>query len=296
MNENAREHLTDVTDWLRFDSLEDHRQHRRDHESLWGMRALWSETLHQTLSSPGQVSGRCGACEAMSLFCYEADTEGINTREALVCSHCQLNARQRAVWAAMQATFPTDRRWAIYLTEQASHFYKAAKHRWPGIKGSEYFPKSGFERLSWYVKHLMGQHEILRWEDVCRLSLKNRSVDGIVCLEVLEHVPNYQDALREFARVIKPDGQLMITVPFLDDSEHTLVRARITESGQIEHLCEPEYHGDPVDGQGILAYYHFGWDLLDTLKSVGFSKAQWCLPWSPAMGLYDRLWTLIATR
>ncbi len=282
--------------WHRFDSLDAYETELRLNEGLWRARSLWSESLQTTQKQLGDFPGHCGVCQRPSVFTYSPETEEVNVREALVCAGCQLNARQRAVWAWMQHAFPTNRRWALYLTEQATRFYQASKQHWPGTRGSEYFPVSAFERLSAYVTHLLGEHEVLRWEDVCRLSLKDQSIDGLVCLEILEHVPDYEAAVAEFLRVLKPGGQLIITVPFLDRTHETLVRARLNEQGEIEHLCPPEYHGDPVDGEGILAYYHFGWDLLDRLREVGFSQAQWCVPWAPSMGLFSRLWTLVAVR
>lgn len=55
----------------------------------------------------------------------------------------------------------------------------------------------------------------LRREDVTRpLRLAGGSLDGVVSLDVLEHVPDYRAALREFSRVLKPGGVLVLTVPF----------------------------------------------------------------------------------
>ena len=70
--------------------------------------------------------------------------------------------------------------------------------------------------------------------------------------------------------------------------------ASLQANGRIEHLCEPEMHGDPVAG-GVLCFYHFGWDLLDEARRAGFRKAQWVRTWSPREGLFS-LWTLVATR
>jgi len=46
-----------------------------------------------------------------------------------------------------------------------------------------------------------------------RLPFADQSFDLIVCSEVLEHIPNYEAALKEVARVLKPGGQLVISVP-----------------------------------------------------------------------------------
>jgi len=49
--------------------------------------------------------------------------------------------------------------------------------------------------------------------DITRIPVKNQSFDSIMCTEVLEHVPRPIDALKEFARIIRPGGLLIITTP-----------------------------------------------------------------------------------
>lgn len=86
----------------------------------------------------------------------------------------------------------------------------------------------------------------------------------------------------------------MLTAPFIESKAATLVRARLGAGGDVQHLCEPEIHGDPVAG-GVLCYYHFGWDLLDAARAAGFRQAHWVRTWSPREGLFS-LWTLVAMR
>ena len=46
-------------------------------------------------------------------------------------------------------------------------------------------------------------------------AVPDRSIDSLLCSEVLEHVPHPDRAIREFARIVKPGGVLFLTVPFL---------------------------------------------------------------------------------
>ena len=45
--------------------------------------------------------------------------------------------------------------------------------------------------------------------------MPDQSIDTIVSFETIEHVPDYQQILQEFARVLKPDGRLIASVPNL---------------------------------------------------------------------------------
>jgi len=49
-----------------------------------------------------------------------------------------------------------------------------------------------------------------------------RSFDFITCLEGLEHIENPQQAMREFARVLRPGGMLIVSVPNILNIEERL--------------------------------------------------------------------------
>lgn len=49
--------------------------------------------------------------------------------------------------------------------------------------------------------------------DALNLPFKDASFDKIICSEVLEHLPNDQQAMREIVRVLKESGTLAVSVP-----------------------------------------------------------------------------------
>lgn len=51
--------------------------------------------------------------------------------------------------------------------------------------------------------------------DAAALPFTDASFDGVVCLEVLEHVPEPGRVLREIARVLKPGAHAWFSMPFL---------------------------------------------------------------------------------
>ncbi|WP_274376908.1 class I SAM-dependent methyltransferase [Desulforamulus reducens] len=50
-------------------------------------------------------------------------------------------------------------------------------------------------------------------EGVERLPFENHSFDLVLCLDVLEHLPDERPALHELKRVVRPGGMLVFTVP-----------------------------------------------------------------------------------
>jgi len=66
---------------------------------------------------------------------------------------------------------------------------------------------------------------------------------------------------------------MFFTAPAYLDRHATTVRAELNIDGSITHHTEPEYHGNPVDPEGgALCFRYFGWDLLDQLRAIGFSR------------------------
>ena len=93
--------------------------------------------------------------------------------------------------------------------------------------------------------------------DITALNFENNSIDLIVSSDVLEHVPAFDKALSESARVLKMGGAHLFTVP---PRASTKKRA-VVDAGRIVHLEPPEYHLDPLSAEGILAFWDIGPDL-----------------------------------
>ena len=49
--------------------------------------------------------------------------------------------------------------------------------------------------------------------DATRLPFPDHTFDRVICSEVLEHIPDYEAALREIWRVVKPGGRIGLSVP-----------------------------------------------------------------------------------
>jgi hypothetical protein len=62
-------------------------------------------------------------------------------------------------------------------------------------------------------------------------------------------------------------------------------------------LQPPEYHGDPVNPKkGVLCYQIFGWDLLELLRSVGFTDVNVIDYWSIEYGHLGGCYLFVAQK
>jgi SAM-dependent methyltransferase len=69
-----------------------------------------------------------------------------------------------------------------------------------------------------------------------KFPFKENEFDSIICNEVLEHVFNPEDFLSEIYRVLRPGGNILMTVPFLwDEHEQPYDYARYSSFG-LKHL------------------------------------------------------------
>lgn len=50
--------------------------------------------------------------------------------------------------------------------------------------------------------------------DITSIPVPDKSFDAILCTEVFEHIPEPILAIKEFSRILKPDGYLILTAPF----------------------------------------------------------------------------------
>jgi len=233
---------------------------------------------------PFYVSGYCFVCDRESRFLSDYSYAFVNERgdripnwrERLVCPGCRMNNRLRAsIHLFTQECMPGDGS-AIYITEQTTPLFQWIKKKYVHTCGSEFLgdqvPKGSV--------NLSG----IRHEDLCDLTFGEAVFDYILSFDVFEHVPEYRKAFKECLRCLRPGGALFFTVPFDLNSERNIIRARITPNGGVEHLLPAEYHGDPLRSEGVLCFQHFGWDLLEELRSMGFREASCFFYWSQLFG------------
>jgi GT2 family glycosyltransferase/SAM-dependent methyltransferase/glycosyltransferase involved in cell wall biosynthesis len=232
------------------------------------------------------LPGYCRVCEREVDFlvdrqCGAVDVPGgwrPNWRERLGCPCCGLNNRQRMMAHAARSLVKRyrDRRPSVYLMEQVTPIFKWFSEQFPQVTcvGSEYLgPEVALGRVVRGVRH----------EDVERLSFADHSFDLVISNDVLEHVVNPAQALREACRILRPGGVLLIAVPFYLDQAQSVRRASL-ENGELVHHLPPACHGNPVSDDGSLVFTDFGWDFLDQMRAAGFGDVMMNFYWSEVYG------------
>jgi len=234
-------------------------------------------------SKPFSFEGHCYVCRKNVQFsvdylhAYNVDSLLTpNWRERMICRSCGMNNRMRASVHLFEHLLQPHRQSKIYISEQTTPLYDWLAKNYPHVVGSEYLGR----RVPFGKKN----NQVIRNEDITDLTFSDNQFDFILSFDVFEHIADYQKALMECFRVLKPEGSLFFTVPFDANSQKNITRAVKKENNQIENLFPPEYHRELLHPKGCLVFYYFGWELLDQLKETGFDKVNAHLYWSERFG------------
>jgi SAM-dependent methyltransferase len=236
------------------------------HQGFLDEAALFTE------QTPFTVKGFCYVCNRPSNFNVDfmipREIMGKVVpawRESVFCPRCNLSNRMRAAVHLVEGEAGLKQGDPLYLTESISPLFRTMKKRHQPTTGSEYLG----EKVPFGTSNSQG----VRNEDLTKLTYKTGEFAALMCFEVLEHVPDFRAAISELGRVLRPGGKLVMSAPFNPHIQDHSIRAKMHADGSIEHILEPEYHIDPLNPQGCLCFQHFGWAMLDDLRSAGFSEA-----------------------
>jgi ubiquinone/menaquinone biosynthesis C-methylase UbiE len=134
--------------------------------------------------------------------------------------------------------------------------HTAAAYEWPkvwviGVDRNPADLNQARKRLGLHDR--MDAHGSGRWAlfaaDITALPLRDNIFDGVICSEVLEHIPNHHLAVREILRVLKPGHFLAVSVPrfwpekicwLLSEAYHQASggHVRIYRQAMLKHLVE----------------------------------------------------------
>jgi ubiquinone/menaquinone biosynthesis C-methylase UbiE len=120
--------------------------------------------------------------------------------------------------------------------------------------------------------------EIFRLEGVdihqgnldAELPFANQSFAYVTCLEGLEHIENPQQAMREFARVLKPAGQLIVSVPNILNIEERLKWLLYGYTSHFKPISRPAV-------ERLRAEYDERVEIAAHVNPIGYSELRYVL-------------------
>jgi SAM-dependent methyltransferase len=113
--------------------------------------------------------------------------------------------------------------------------------------------------------------------DAMKLPLADNSIDTILCTEVLEHLPNPEKAIAEFARILRPNGTIITTAPFFYPIHDTWDFFRYTHDGLANLMKQQGLEVElikPLSGTGVTLALLFNLYWFD----IGFMWTKWLYP------------------
>ena len=159
----------------------------------------------------------------------------------------------------LERRFPGWRGLAIHESSPADRGISAKLAREaPGYVASQFFPG---EALGATVRGF-------RNENLEALSFPDAAFDLTVTLDVMEHVNQPDAVLREIA----PHAEAR-RAPTSSPCRPTRARSRASAGpttapdGGVDHIAEPEYHGNPVSDAGSLVTFHYGYDFAELISA-----------------------------
>lgn len=239
--------------------------------------AIQKNSLHIKNKFFCAVCGRTTKMKSGWDWSYVADGKRfICWREHIVCPKCHFSNRFRACIHILNQNYGFLNKGNMYITENKTMLYHFLKQAFnPNLIGSEFLGNQC--KFGETINSIMNQ-------DLTNLTFNSNQFDGILCFDVLEHIPNYKLAISEIFRTLKDKGIFFFSVPFISHQYNINTRAIMKDDGTVEHLLPPVYHGDPINDAGILCYQEFGWQLFDIIKEIGFKNVMAIDYWSKIFG------------
>lgn len=193
--------------------------------------------------------GYCCTCDEYVTFSSKSEW----LRDNYVCSNCNSIPRERALMHCIEKFYPNWRNSVIHESSPANRGASIKlRNHCKNYQATHFFP------------HLSSGKCVLngwRNEDLENQSFDDESFDLVITQDVMEHIFDPAKAFSEIARTLKPGGRHIFTVPLVNRHYPSQICAQKDADGQILHLKEPAYHGNPIDQQGSLVVTNWGYDI-----------------------------------
>jgi SAM-dependent methyltransferase len=199
-----------------------------------------------------ELEGFCPICQLDTTFV----ATGSWLRDNLWCQKCEGGSipRERALALVLERELPDWRNLSIHESSPISRGLSAKLIKCaPRYVGSQLFPSGIRGELvnGW------------RNEDIECATFPDRTFDLVITQDVTEHVFNPARMFQDIFRTLRPGGIYLSTFPIHKSSVGPMVQlAGMSGDGEITYFRDPpEYHGNPIDSDGSLVTWEYGYDI-----------------------------------
>lgn len=213
-----------------------------------------------SLLEPASVAVRrfaCPMCGPSLLLRLSRDSIGVR------CVRCGASAITLSLVSVLKSVRPEFARERVYELSSRGPLFAFLKREVGDLIWSEYFDGVPPGEI----------RDGVQCQDVQRLTFADASFDVCTSTEVFEHVPDDGRGFAEIARVLRPGGLFVFTVP-IDPAFSTVERAWV-ENEEVRHRLPVSYHDDRIRGRGqVLVFREYGGDIVNRLCAHGFTSAR----------------------
>jgi SAM-dependent methyltransferase len=189
------------------------------------------------------------------------DRADFDEREGHACATCQMSKRVRMLLWSIRRLFPSSDGLRVLHFNQINHLS-------PALRALGNVTETCYQQG---IEHGAKVGELLN-EDICHLTFPGNHFDLAIHSETLEHLFDFSRGLSEVARVLKPGGVQIYTVPLLHNRS-TRQRMQRAADGNTLHRLPTSYHGNEGEFPVV---WEFGSDFFeqrqDTISEMHYDN------------------------
>ena len=198
--------------------------------------------------------GYCPCCDLKTSFI------SLNAwfRDNYQCIRCFSIPRERALMLTIQKYYPNWRTLSIHESSpNNSGASLKLQRQCKNYVASQYFPD----------KAIGVCHDGYLNQDLENQTFANETFDLVITQDVFEHVFNPGQAFKEICRTLKPGGAHIFSVPIINRFGKSERWAQKDKAGNVLFMRIPEYHSNTLDRCGSPVSMHWGFDIVDFIRT-----------------------------
>ena len=214
-----------------------------------------------------EYDGRCWVCGTETTFYNRSRS----LRETYRCPECKGSLRYQCQAALLVRLLSKHGATSVKSLSEEMEFQALSVYE-PGVLGPfrKFFASVGDYHISdfWPDIKTGATRDGVVCQDLHALTYDDERFDVLITSDIFEHVRRPYQAFAEVARVLKPGGLHVFSIPVQAPIPQKSV-FRVDVSGdEDEHLMPPRYHLGPGNSRHIV-YNEFGQDTFEELAKLG---------------------------